>query len=113
MGRFVAIGKTMVRTSDRHDYLYTNTLSMLLVNNGASEQHLDDQLISELKERIMDYTELESPCKRAAAGTHALLGTAAGTVTGIVNDREGNKYPAKTPGIIISGLWPHLCFRKQ
>ena len=69
----------------------TNSKITMLVDSGATE-HFVDELISELTEKMLNCTVLNTPKNIRAAGKQALLGTATGILSGVITDKAGDKH---------------------
>lgn len=85
----------------------------MLVGSGASGKYLDDRLTPDLNGLMIDYTELESPRKKAIVGEQELLGTVMGIVPKILTDRKGKKHPVRTSGVFVSQLGLYLFSPKE
>ncbi len=94
--------------SDERTFLPNNNEITMLVDSGATEHFVDDQLIPELKEKMLNYTVLSTPKKIRAAGKHILLGTVTGILIGSITDKTGKKHEVGFPSVIVSGLGRHL-----
>ena len=96
MGLFGAFGGSLhgaaniAITKASGNGISSNSLTML-VDSGATANHLDSNLAPGLKHRIADYKELEQPHKVITAGKHILEGVATGTIKGTVTDTDGDR----------------------
>ena len=77
--------------SDGRSVSPTNSKITMLVDSGATE-HFVDELISELTEKMLNCTVLNTPKNIRAAGKQALLGTATGILSGVITDKAGDKH---------------------
>lgn len=59
------------------------------------------------------YQELKAPTKIMGPAAHVLLGTATGTVSVIVTDKNDNKHKVQIPGVIVLGFGRHLFSSKE
>ncbi|CAN0393136.1 unnamed protein product, partial [Laminaria digitata] len=85
----------------------------MLVDSGASGHYFDDELHPSLKDKLLNYKELERPHKMVTAGRHVLLGTATGTASGVIVDDKGNRHRVDLPGLVVPGLGHHLFSASQ
>ena len=69
----------------------TNHMTML-VDSGASGRYFDDELQPGLRDKLLNYKELENPHKIVTAGRHVLPGKDAGTASGVIIDEKGNRH---------------------
>ena len=74
----------------------------MLVNSGDTEHVLDDELITGLKDRMMNPTPLEVPKTITTAGNRKLLGTMTGTIDGTITDETGRTHRAHFPSRMVS-----------
>ena len=85
----------MPTTCDYSDY--TDHMTML-VDSGASGHYFDDELQPSLRDKLLNYKELEKPHKIVTAERHVLLGKA--TRHGLWGDhrREREQTPSGPSG---------------
>ena len=65
----------------------------LLVDSGASESFLDDELIPDLKTRMRDFKTLSTPREITTAGKHTLHGIGTGIISFTIRDNHGTQLP--------------------
>ena len=65
----------------------------LLVDSGASESFLDDELIPGLKEKTRDFKELSTPKEITTAGKHTIYGVGTGIISFTIRDSHGAQLP--------------------
>ena len=80
----------------------------VLVDSGASCNYFDDQLIPELKYRLVDRVDLSVPRKILTAGGSLLEGTSEGLLQGLVTDEYGNSHLVRVDILIVSGIGSNL-----
>ena len=80
----------------------------VLVDSGASGNYFDDQLIPELKHRLVDRVDLSVPRKILTAGGSLLEGTSEGLLQGLVTDEYGNSHLVRVDIMIVSGIGSNL-----
>ena len=80
----------------------------VLVDSGASGNYFDDQLIPELKDRLVDRVDLSMPRKILTAGGSLLEGTSEGLLQGLVTDEYGNSHLVRVDILIVSGIGSNL-----
>ena len=76
--------------SDGRSVSPTNSKITMLVDSGTTENFVDDELISERKEKMLNHIVLNT--KIRAAGKQAQLGTATGILSGVITDKAGDKH---------------------
>ena len=102
-GGFMWMASTGART-----FAPSNSTMTMLVDSGATEHFLDDELIPGLKQLMQDYNLLEEPKKIVTAGNQVLLGTATGILPCVITDQNGSTHQVGFPSLIVSGLGRHL-----
>lgn len=100
-------GFSWMATCGRSFQANSHTMTML-VDSGATEHFLDDELIPGLKDILLDYELLDNPKKIAAAGQRVLLGTATGVLPDTITNQNGGVHKANFRIVIVSGLGRHL-----
>ena len=80
----------------------------VVVDSGASGNYFDDQLIPELKHRLVDRVDLSVPRKILTAGGSLLEGTSEGLLQGLVTDEYGNSHLVRVDILIVSGIGSNL-----
>ena len=76
----------------------------MIVNSGASDHLVDDELIPRLRDSMSDYKELEEPKIIFTAGNKEAFATAPGTIWGYIIDQAGQRVPVGISAMIVSGL---------
>ena len=76
----------------------------LLVESGASESFLDDELIPGLKERVRELKELPTPKEITTAGKHTTYGVGTGIIAFTIRDSHGAQLPVNLRALVVPGL---------
>ena len=79
----------------------------LLVDSGASESFLDDELIPGLKERMREFKELSTPKEITTAGKHTIYGVGTGIISFTIRDSRdshGAQLPVNLRALVVPGL---------
>ena len=76
----------------------------LLVDSGASESFLDDELIPDLKTRMREFKTLSTPREITTAGNHTLHGIGTGIISFTIRDNHGTQLPVNMRALVVPGL---------
>ena len=76
----------------------------LLVDSGASESFLDDELISGLKEMMREFKELSTPKEITTAGKHTIYGVGTGIISFTIRNSHGAQLPVNLRALVVPGL---------
>lgn len=76
----------------------------VLVDSNAAEYFLDDELIPDLRDRLMNPTRLNVLEVIITAGDREMLGALTGTMHGSITDQGGKPHRAHFPRTIVPGL---------
>ena len=76
----------------------------LLVDSGASESFLDDELIPDLKTRMREFKTLSTPREITTAGKHTLHGIGTGIISFTICDNHGTQLPVNMRALVVPGL---------
>ena len=76
----------------------------LLVDSGASESFLDDELIPGLKERMREFKGLSTPKEITTAGKHTIYGVGTGIISFTIRDSHGAQLPVTPRALVVQGL---------
>ena len=76
----------------------------LLVDSGASESFLDDELIPDLKTRMRELKTLSTPREITTAGKHTLHGIGTGIISFTIRDNHGTQLPVNMRALVVPGL---------
>ena len=76
----------------------------LLVDSGASESFLDDELIPDLKTRMREFKTLSTPREITTAGKHTLYGIGTGIISFTIRDNHGTQLPVNMRALVEPGL---------
>ena len=79
----------------------------VLVDGGATEHFLDDELVSGLKDRMKDCTLLLVLKTIVAAGHGELCGTETGILYDTIVDQTVKTHRVRFPSLIVSGPGRH------
>ena len=82
-------GSSFATLANRRMFQPKNNEMTMLVDSGATEHFLDDELIPGLKDHLMNPTPLDVPKTTITAGNRKLLGTMTGTINGTITDQNG------------------------
>ena len=75
----------------------------MIVNSGASDHLVDDELIPRLRDSMKDYKKLKEPKIILTAGNKEVFATATGTIWGHI-DQAGQRVPISVSAMIVPGL---------
>ena len=92
---------TTCESSDDADHM------TMLVDSGASGHYFDNELQPSLRDKLLNYKELEKSHNIVTAGRNVLLGTATGTASGVIIDEKGHRHQVDLPGLVVPGLGHH------
>ena len=73
----------------------------LLVDSGASESFLDDELIPDLKTRMREFKTLSTPREITTAGKHTLHGIGTGIISFTIRDNHGTQLPVNMRALVV------------
>ena len=76
----------------------------LLVDSGASESFLDDELIPDLKTRMREFKTPSTPREITTAGKHTLHGIGTGIISFTIRDNHGTQLPVNMRALVVPGL---------
>ena len=76
----------------------------LLVDSGASESFLDDELIPCLKENMQEFKELSTPKETTTAGKHTIYGVGTGIISFTIRDSHGTQLPVNLRALVVPSL---------
>ena len=80
----------------------------MIVDSGASDHLVDDELITRLRDSMNDYNKLKEPKIIVTAGSNEVIETATGTTWGYTIDQAGQRVPVRISVIIVPGWGQHL-----
>ena len=75
----------------------------LLVDSGASEYFLDDELIPDLKTRMREFKTLSTPREITTAEKHTLHGIGTGIISFTICDNHGTQLPVNMRALVVPG----------
>ena len=76
----------------------------LLVDSGASESFLDDELTPGLKERMREFKEPSTPKEITTAGKHTIYGVGTGIISFTIRDSHGAQLPLNLRALVVPDL---------
>ena len=76
----------------------------LLVDSGASESFLDDELIPDLKTWMREFKTRSTPREITAAGKHTLHGIGTDIISFTIRDNHGTQLPVNMRALVVPGL---------
>ena len=76
----------------------------LLVDSGASESFLDDELIPDLKTRMREFKTQSTPREITTAGKHTLHGIGTGIISFTIRENHGTQLPVNMRALVVPGL---------
>ena len=76
----------------------------LLVDGGASESFLGDELTPGLKERMREFRELSTPKEITTAGKHTIHGVGTGIISFTIRDSHGAQLPVNLRALVVPGF---------
>ena len=76
----------------------------LLVDSGASEFFLNDELTPDLKTRMREFKTLSTPREITTAGKHTLHGIGTGIISFTISDNHGTQLPVNMRALMVPGL---------
>ena len=77
--------------------------STMLVDNGASDHLIDEELIPRLRKSMRDYKKLKDP-KTIITNGKKVFATATGTIWGYIIDQAGKRVPVRISAMFVPGL---------
>ena len=80
----------------------------MIVNSGASDHLVDDELIPRLRDCMEDYKKLKEPKSIITAGSKEAFATPTGTIWGHIIDQAGQRVPVRISAVIVPGLGHNL-----
>ena len=78
--------------------------AMLLVDSGASESFLDDELIPGLKERVREFKDLSTLKEVTTAGKRAIYGVGTGIISFTIHGSHGAQLPVNLRTLAVPDL---------
>ena len=91
------------RTSDSNSDTFT-----MLVDSGASDHFVDDELISGRQQMMRRYRKLDTPKPIVTAGNKKVFATGTGTICGHIINPTGLPIPVRIFALIVPGMGRHL-----
>ena len=91
----------------RNDLPAVKAITML-VDCGAVENFVDNELIPDVESLMLDYTVLDKPKEIVTARQQLLLGIVTGILPGAITDKVGNKFDVGFPSLIVPRLGRNL-----
>ena len=76
----------------------------MIVDSGASDHVIDEELIPKTRESMEDYKNLKEPKIIATNANNKVFATATGTVWGYIIDLAGKRVPARISAMFVPGL---------
>ena len=80
----------------------------MLVDSGASDHLIDEELIPRLRNSMRDYKKLKDPKTIMANGNKKVFATATGTIWGYIIDQAGKRVPVRISATFVPGLGRHV-----
>ena len=80
----------------------------MLVDGGASDHFVDDELVPGLRQCMTEYEKLDQPKPIETAGNKKVFTTATGTIRGHIINHSGQPIPVRIFVLIIPGMGCHL-----
>ena len=80
----------------------------MLVNSGASDHLIDEELIPRLRKSMRDYKKLEDPKTIMNNENKKVFATATRTIWGYIIDRAGKRVPVRISATFVPGLGRHV-----
>ena len=75
----------------------------MLVDSGASDPLIDEELIPRLRNSMRDYKKLKDP-KTIMTNGKKVCATATGTIWGYIIDQAGKRVPGRISAMFVPGL---------
>ena len=85
----------------------------MIVDSGASDHLVDDELIPRLQNIMKDYKKLQEPKIIVTAGNTEVLATATSTIWGHIIDQTGQRVPVRISAMTVPGLGRNLFLTVQ
>ena len=76
----------------------------MIVDSGASDHLIDEELIPRLRKSMTDYKKLTDPKTIMANGHKKVFATATGTIWGYIIDQAGKHVPLRISAMFVPGL---------
>ena len=76
----------------------------LLVDSGASESFLDDELIPGLKQAMREFKGLSTPKEITTAGKHTICRVGTGIISFTIHDSHCAQLPVNLRALVVPGL---------
>ena len=80
----------------------------MIVDSGALDHLVDDELIPRLRDSMKGYKKLKLPKVIVTAGFKEALAMATGSIWGHIIDQAGQHVPVRISGMIVPGLGCNL-----
>ncbi|CAM9877412.1 unnamed protein product, partial [Laminaria digitata] len=80
----------------------------MIMDSGASEHLVDNELIPRLRDSMREYKKLKEPKTIVTAGNARVFATATGTIWGCIIDQAGQRVPVRISATIVPGLGRNL-----
>ncbi|CAN0464242.1 unnamed protein product, partial [Laminaria digitata] len=80
----------------------------MIVDSGASDHLIDQELIPKLRDSMRDYKKLKEPKTIVTAGNEKVFATATGTIWGYIIDQAGQRVPVRISAMFVPGLGRNL-----
>ena len=80
----------------------------MLVDNGASDHLIDEELIPRLRKSMRDYKKLMDPKTIMTNGNKKVFAPATGTIWGYIIDQAGKRVPVCISATFVPGLGRHV-----
>ena len=80
----------------------------MIVNRGASDSLLDDELIPRLRNSMRKYEKLNRPKTIAAFRNEKVFATATGIIWEYIKDQTGQRIPVRISGMFVPRLGRNL-----
>ena len=97
----------MAGSHGRGFHLNVDRITMI-VDGGASNHLVDDELIPRRRNSMQDYKKLKEPQIIVTAGDKEVFATTTGTIWGYIIDQAGKRVPVRISAMIVSGLRRNL-----
>ena len=80
----------------------------MLVDSGASDHFIDDELLPGLREGMKEYKTLTEPKPIETADNKKVFATATGTICGHIINQSGEDIPVRISVVVVPGIGRHL-----
>ena len=80
----------------------------MLVDSGASDNLIDEELIPRLRKSMRDYKKLKDPKTIMTNGNKKVFATATGIIWGYIIDQTGKRVPVRISATFVPGLGRHV-----